>query len=53
MAGKPRGEDMLLQQIPMPLKPTQEMIDKARLAVCSNVVDADEARTMLSMLGLL
>jgi hypothetical protein len=53
MAGKPRGEDMLLQQIPMPLKPTQEMIDKARITVCSNATDADEARTMLSMLGLL
>lgn len=49
----PRSEDMLLQQIPLPLKPTQDMIDKARLTVCSNATDADEARTMLSMLGLL
>jgi hypothetical protein len=53
MAGKPRGEDMLLQQIPLPPKPTQDMIDRARLTVCSNATDAGEARTMLSMLGLL
>ena len=53
MAGKPRGEDMLLQQIPMPPKPTQEMIDQARLVVCSNASSAAEAESMLAMLGLL
>jgi hypothetical protein len=54
MAGR-RGssEDMLLQQIPLPAKPTDEQIHHARLVVCSNVDDAAEAETLLAMLGLL
>lgn len=51
MAG--RGEDMLLQQIPVPPKPTDEQIAQARLVVCSNADDSAEAETMLAMLGLL
>lgn len=53
MAGKARSEDMLLQQIPLPPKPTQEQFDQARKVVCSNANDAAEAETMLAMLGLL
>jgi hypothetical protein len=53
MAGKPRSEDMLLQQSPLPPRPTLEQTVKARMVVCSNAKDAVEAETMLAMLGLL
>jgi len=53
MAGKPRSEDMLLQQIPLPTKPTDQQVAQARRVVCSYADDAAEAESMLAMLGLL
>ena len=53
MAGKARSEDLLLQQIPLPPKPTAEQSEAARMVVCANAHDAVEAETMLAMLGLL
>ena len=47
------GEDMLLQQIPVPPKPTEEQAHQARLVVCSNADSAAEAETLMAMLGLL
>jgi hypothetical protein len=48
-----RGEDMLLQQIPMPHPPTDAEKEQARKVICSNAEDATDAKMLLSMLGLL
>ena len=53
MAGRPRGEDVLLQQIPLPPKLHPDQMEQARMVVCSNANDAAEAEMMLAMLGLL
>lgn len=47
------GEDMLLQKIPMPAPLSDADRESARRVVCANAVDACEAETLLSMLGLL
>lgn len=46
------GQDVFLHSIQL-FQLTPEQIDRARHAVCSHSVDAEEAATFLSMLGLL
>ena len=46
-------EDLLLQNVPMTGPIPESLKQKARMTVCSEAVDAEEASKLLSMLGLL
>lgn len=46
-------EDLILQQFPPVSEPSPQDAARARKVVCANAVNADEAKTLLDMLGLL
>jgi hypothetical protein len=46
-------EDLMLQNIPIPGPVSDDQRHRAKMTVCSNAVDTQEAVHLLSMLGLI
>ena len=46
-------KDAMRQEIPLSAKPSEEVLDKVRLAVADRSENAEECRKFLDMLGLL